>query len=124
MRNYILLEVPNKSPEIILTYTGEIMITGNSKPENPHKFYQECFTWIDQFIASAPKRVNVTFDLEYINSTSVKVYSLILKKLKTLTDQNCELTVNWRHEKEDDDSVDQGKLFEENLQLKFNFIEK
>lgn len=124
MKNYVLPEKPSKSPEIILTHTGEIMIRGNSKPENPHTFYKDLFEWIEAFIATSPSRINITFELDYINSSSEKVFLLMLKKIRTGIKDGCDFNVNWIYEKNDTDSIEQGKLFEENIKAKFNFIEK
>jgi len=123
MKN-LVLHAEKKTPEIILLSNGELVIEGSSLPEDARKFYVPVFQWIEEFKASHPEKANITLDLEYINSTSVRIFLDILRALKEAVSKPENFTVNWKYEKEDVDMHEQGQILEKSLGHTFIFSEK
>jgi hypothetical protein len=123
MKNY-LVYAEKKTPEVILITNGELLITGCSLPENAVQFYAPVFEWLQEYKKLKPEKVNLTLDLEYMNSASVKLILDILKVLKEMIHVKKNFRVIWKYDKDDLDMLDQGKILEKNLKHKFEFVEK
>jgi hypothetical protein len=123
MKNY-LVYAEKKTPEVILITSGELLITGCSLPENAIQFYAPVFAWLEDYKKLNPTKVNLTLDLDYMNSASVKLMLDILKVLKDMIPDKKNFRVVWKYDKEDTDMLDQGKILEKNLKHKFEFVEK
>ncbi len=123
MKNY-LVNAEKKTPEIALLTTGELMIIGNSRPEDAKHFYKPVFDWIEEFRKIEPPKVNLTLDLDYINSVSIRIILNILETLKGIVKDKKDFKVIWKYDANDSDMMDQGKILEKTLDHTFEFIEK
>ena len=112
------------TPELVFLNTGEFMITGSSRPENVHSFYNPLLEWLNEYIKTKPKKINVTVDVEYLNSSSVKMLVEIFRILKKTTAKKTEVNFNWKYESEDAESLEQGKGFEKMTGHPFKFIKR
>ena len=87
---------------------------------NASAFYDPLITWADQLNA---KSVNLTVDLDYINTSSSKK----LLELLNILDRNNniqEFIVYWCFESDDEDILLKGQLLEERLiKARFFFTE-
>ena len=123
MKNY-LVNAEKKTPEIALLATGEMMITGNSRPEDAKHFYKPVFDWIEEFRKLNPPKINLTLDLDYINSVSIRIILNLLETLKGVVKDKNDFKVIWKYDANDTDMMDQGKILEKTLDHTFEFIEK
>jgi hypothetical protein len=80
MKNLVIAST-KKTPEIIFKTNGDLMISGNSLPTNIDSFYQPIINWIEELIATSPKKISIAFDLEHVNTSSTR---MILQILRTL----------------------------------------
>lgn len=118
MMNSILIHGTATSPEIIFTNSGKLGIKGRSYDETPTKFYDPLIKWCGELNTND---VIINFELDYLNTTSSKC---ILKLLTTLEENSSimNLTINWFYEDEDEEILEMGEIYEENLEKgKFNF---
>ncbi len=112
-----------RTPEIILdTPNGIITFKGHSLPENTGDFYYPIINWVKDYVDTAPEKTNVTFDLEYFNSSSFKMLLEMIQLLSKLKIKEKELTVTWNYQEGDEDMFDSGKQLEELLDIKFDYI--
>ena len=123
MNNY-LVNAEKKTPEIALLTSGELMITGNSRPEDAKHFYTPVFNWIEEFRKTNPPKINLTLDLDYINSVSIRIILNILETLKGVVKDKNQFAVIWKYDSNDYDMLDQGKILEKTLDHPFEFFEK
>lgn len=123
MKNYIVL-ADLKSPEIVFLTSGVCMISGSSRPENSVNFYKPFIAWINEYKKTGPSKIDLTLDLDYVNSSSVKVLMDILKIFKEMASGKIPFTINWLYEDEDLDGLDLGKVLEKNLGVDFTFTLK
>ncbi len=123
MKNY-LVNAEKKTPEVVLLTSGELMITGNSRPEDAKHFYTPVFNWIEEFRKTDPAKINLTLDLDYINSVSIRIILNILETLKGVVKDKKQFKVIWKYDANDSDMMDQGKILEKTLGHSFEFVEK
>ena len=81
------LEQTSKTPQIDLNqYSGELIFSGRSVPENAAKIYEPVLTWIKQYALKAKPITNLRLNLEYFNTASMMWLSRILNILKKIND--------------------------------------
>jgi len=81
------LEQTSKTPQIDLNqYSGELIFSGKSIPENAAKIYEPVLTWIKQYALKAKPITNLRLNLEYFNTASMMWLSRILNILKKIND--------------------------------------
>jgi hypothetical protein len=74
-----------KTPQIDLNqFTGELIFSGKSIPENAAKVYEPVFNWVREYILKARPVTNIRLNLEYFNTASSIWLSKILKVLKQI----------------------------------------
>ena len=109
--NNLIVESTINTPTIKFGTDGRLLMEGRSLPENVAKFYQPLVNWAAMLSAEV---VKMDINLEYINSASAKK---ILELLKVLDANNNikEFIVIWHYEKDDEDVLENGQIFEELL---------
>ncbi len=109
--NNLIVESTINTPTIKFGTDGRLLMEGRSLPENVSNFYQPLIEWSAKLTAEV---VKMDINLEYINSASAKK---ILELLKVLDANNNikEFIVIWHYEKDDEDVLENGQIFEELL---------
>jgi hypothetical protein len=109
--NNLIVESTINTPTVKFGTDGRLLMEGRSLPENVAKFYQPLIEWAAMLTAEV---VKMDINLEYINSASAKK---ILELLKVLDANNNikEFIVIWHYEKDDEDVLENGQIFEELL---------
>ncbi len=123
MKN-LVIPATKKTPEIIFLASGELlMITGSSFPENVNKFYQPIVDWLEELKSSKPAKINITFDLENVNTSSTRIFLQILRSVSEIGKDKKSLRIVWKYESEDSDMLEQGETLEKILKRPFEYIE-
>jgi hypothetical protein len=107
----LIIEPTSSTPAIRFGDDGRLLIEGRSLPENVMKFYMPLIEWASKFIGQV---VKLDINLEYLNSASSKKLLELLK----VFDANSNITsflVNWHYEADDEDSLENGQIFEDLL---------
>jgi hypothetical protein len=109
--NNLIIESTINTPTVKFGTDGRLLMEGRSLPEDVAKFYQPLVEWTAMLTAEV---VKMDINLEYINSASAKK---ILELLKVLDANNNikEFIVIWHYEKDDEDVLENGQIFEELL---------
>lgn len=109
--NNLILEPTNSTPAIQFREDGRLLIEGRSLPENVFKFYNPLIEWASKLTIQV---VKLDINLEYINSASSKK---LLELLKVFDANSNIITfmVNWHYEADDEDSLENGQIFEDLL---------
>ena len=119
MDDLIIKSTP-ATPEIDFKMSGQMLIKGKSLPENPLKFYEPIFRWIEDFSA---EDVQIDIKLEYVNTSSSKN---ILELIKIVDrNQNIRnLNLNWYYEIDDMDMLEFGEMIGRSIKrAKTEYIE-
>jgi hypothetical protein len=116
----INIEATSSTPQVNFDQGGKLMMKGRSLILNVNEFYSPLIEWISKLNAPV---VRFTIDFDYFNSASSKQ---ILEMLKMLDSNNNvkDFDVFWHFEKDDEDILEIGQIFEERLRkARFYFKE-
>jgi hypothetical protein len=111
--------------------TGQLLLSGNSRPENAGKFYNPLLEWLAKYESflywlkeqkKGDKPLIFDFKMDYFNSTSAKYIMDIILVLSKLAGKGYPVVVNWHFDKRDDDMLDAGKEFSDMVGLPFEFV--
>lgn len=111
MEKLVIQEELKNSPGIV--YYPEIKkldIFGRSIPENPELIFRRLDEWITQHLEKSAA-LNVSIQLEYINSGSSKYLYEILKKLTGFSREGKSVNIKWRYEEDDEAMLELGEHY-------------
>ena len=108
----LLIEATPKTPKIVFDPINNFYeISGRSLPENVVRTYEPILKWIDTNINYLPTPIEVNFRMDYLNSASAKMVSLILTKFEEFHKTNNDITINWYYFIDDDDIQSEGEIY-------------
>lgn len=115
------LERRSDTPAIKLEPTGDLSITGRSLPENAELFYKPVIDWVDRYVEEQAKALTqLTIELEYFNSSSVKQILTLLLKLEDLQHkEGKDVRVIWSYNQDDELMEMKGREMESLVDLPF-----
>jgi hypothetical protein len=118
----LVIPFKKRSPQIDFKTSGELSIFGNCFPEDPKGFFRPILDWMEEFRANHKGDVNLTVDLNYVNTSSIKI---LLELIQGVTDNfKSKAKINWIYEIEDEDMLEVGEDLEKVTEFKFNFQPK
>ncbi len=126
------------SPDIVLNHYENIFsISGESRPENPLKYYERVFSWFNDYFnyfyvlndmrdSDIVVTKKLKIDLDYFNSTSAKVlFDLFTLLVNTGAKKfRINFEIDWYYHADDLDMLDAGKEMEALCGITFNYITK
>lgn len=107
----------------ILSEEHRIVISGQSRLEDPATFYEELTAVLDTNINEIKTYLSIDFTLSYLNSSSSKWLFHILKGIRNSFQGKKLITINWYYEEDDDSMLESGEVFQALLNIPFNIIE-
>jgi hypothetical protein len=105
------IDATSSTPQVNFNQSGKLMMKGRSLILNVDEFYSPLIEWISKLNVPV---VRFTIDFDYFNSASSKQ---ILEMLKLIDSNNNvkDFDVFWHFEKDDEDILEIGQIFEERL---------
>ncbi len=124
MPSPLIIEGTQKTPDIILDQDNKTFsISGMSIVDNGAQYYAPVVDWILEYLDDSPyPETTFDFKLKYINTTTFKALSHVVFEISEKKPDDCQFTVNWHYEKEDDDLKETGMELAEVADLPFEFI--
>ncbi|MFH1321461.1 MAG: DUF1987 domain-containing protein [Bacteroidota bacterium] len=127
------IEPTEFTPEVILDpKANRFVISGESRPENAGKFYQQILDWLEEYYSlrywkdsefdSKKNEAIFEFNFEYFNSTSAKFILDILHKIKKFCKDNVNIKVEWHYDAPDLDMKESGEEFAKMTGIPFEFV--
>jgi hypothetical protein len=118
----LYIESTAKTPHVDLNhFTGELIFSGRSIPENAALIYEDILIWINEY-SKTPKTIsNLRLNLEYFNTASAIWISRIVKSLSSIEGNEHTLIIHIYFGIEDYDSMDTDEFVDE-LQPIFHMI--
>lgn len=102
--------------------SGHLLIEGSSYPENAIAFFQPIHDWLKTYIHDVGRPLQVDLKIEYLNTSSSKCILDFLETLNQFHHRNGFVTVKWYYEKDDDDMLETGEEFGEDVDFPFERI--
>lgn len=121
MENLTFEKTP-QTPQVYLNTSGELSIKGISTPHNVQKFYQQVFDWLNEYKNTNPKTINLTLEIEYLNTSSSRIFVELLVLVKSFKDTGTNLSITWRYEEDDEDIYDLGEDLRLSSKTEFKYI--
>ncbi len=119
------IQKTTQTPEINFNAeTGQLCFTGRSLPEDSARFYQVVFEWISKYFENLPEKTEVTFELDYFNTSSAKAIFSIIVKLDELYKTSYPITIKWFFDEDDEDMKDLGTEYQELFTIPISLIAK
>jgi len=121
----LTIEPTENSPAIDFDFAaGRFSITGESYPENVAAFFSPIMERLSGYLDDKTDGgIVFTFELIYFNSSTAKVLMEIFDALEDAAGRGLAVTIDWRHDSEDDTMKELGEEFAEDLgKAKFNLV--
>jgi hypothetical protein len=120
----LTIERRNLTPLVDLNPdAGLLTFTGESYPENVLAFYRPILDWLRDYLGTPPaKPVIVQVSLRYLNTSSTKVFLMILDLCQKASDAGGDIRVRWIHHPEDSLIREMGEDLHDGLTLPFEFV--
>lgn len=118
------IKATNDTPRVLLDPDNNLFeISGRSLPEDVVSFYQPILDWLDDYILKPLPKTEFVFKYIYFNTATSKLVQDILIKLEQLQESGHEVQVIWYYEQDDEDMLDLGMEFKDNVNIPFEIIE-
>ncbi|MFO8023104.1 MAG: DUF1987 domain-containing protein [Perlabentimonas sp.] len=119
----IVIEPTNETPKVILDKENSVFeFSGNSLPEDVATFYNPILSWFDEYSNNPNEVTNIIFNLEYYNTSSSKMILKLLEKFRDIHRNGFEVEVQWHYLEDDEDMIEAGEDYSENIKVPFKFI--
>jgi hypothetical protein len=122
----LTLEATNSTPEIQANYSNNtIEIRGKSYPENTFEFYQPLMDWVEAFFESDQTKLKLTFEIQYFNSSTSKVFYDLFDLLEESRTNGKSIVVDWEFDPENVSAEEAGEDFKEDFDdMEINLVGK
>jgi hypothetical protein len=104
----LVVEGTSKTPHIDLNpFTGDLIISGKSIPENAAKVYEPILLWAQSYILAARPTTNIRLHLDYFNTASSIWLTKVLKVLVKINEPDYVLFIHLYLPIEDFDEINE-----------------
>lgn len=111
MEKLVIQEELKNCPGIVYySDTNRLELVGRSIPENPELIFRRLDEWITLHFEKN-RELNVSIQLEYINSGSSKYLYEILKRLTGFSRSGCDIKLKWLYEEDDEAMLELGEHY-------------
>lgn len=118
--NALIVDRGKFTPGVILDKERNIFeISGRSIPTDAAEFYLPIMKWLEEYLHKPNNKTLMVVELEFINSTSVKVLLNIFKLLGKAFKAGSDIIIEWRYEHDDEDIRESGMDFSSLVQVPF-----
>ncbi|HON18344.1 MAG TPA: DUF1987 domain-containing protein [Salinivirgaceae bacterium] len=109
----LIIEATPKTPRVVFDPSENFFeISGRSLPENVVKTYAPVIKWIEKNVGDLRNQsITFNFKMDYLNSASAKMISLILTKLEEFYKSGINIEVHWYYNTDDDDIQSEGEIY-------------
>ena len=117
------IRATNDTPKVLLDPENDIFeISGRSLPEDVVSFYQPVLDWLEDYKEAPNDFTEFVFKYIYFNTATSKLVQDILIKLEEIHENGEKVQVIWFYEEDDEDMLDLGEEFSENVDIPFEII--
>ncbi len=120
----LFIKETKQSPLVSLDPAGKLELKGSSFLDNAHEFYTPLITWAKEYAKHAKPVTAVTFELNYINTSSQRMLFDFLKELNVLHKAGHNVQIDWLFEEMDYDLRDVGEDLLSFMEFNYKIVEK
>ena len=118
------LEGTSYTPKVVFDLKNKVFeITGDSRPEDTHAFYQVLIDWLSNLDnSSVQENLKFKFAFDYLNSSSSKFIFKLISCIKGLESKGINFSIDWFYDEPDIDMKELGEEYTELADIKINLI--
>jgi hypothetical protein len=120
----LFLKETKQSPLVNLDPSGKFELKGSSFLDNAHEFYTPLIKWVKAYAKNPKAKTVVTFELNYINTSSQRMLFDFLKELNYIHKAGHKVQIDWLFEEMDYDLRDVGEDLLSFMEFEYKIIEK
>ena len=110
-------------PEINFDNENKILkISGNSYPENCETIYEPIKLFIDNYSVEEQQKLNLEFNFNLVNSTSIVYIAQIIMKVAELQKIGLKVSIKWSYNVNDEELLDLGEKLSSISHLPFQYV--
>lgn len=110
----LYIESTAKTPQIDFNqYTGDLILSGKSIPENAAVLYDKVMVWVGEYIKKPRQTTNFRLNLEYFNTATAIWLGKIVQALCTIDNSEYTLMIHLYFNIEEFDNMDVEDLKDE-----------
>lgn len=118
----LFIQATSKTPEISMSATGILRVSGRCIPDEPDEFFAPLFEWAEGYCREPAEETVIEASIEYISGTNHGKLYRLLTKLKEATSSGRKMVINFKYEADDDQMRDLGLYWAEILKVPVNMI--
>ena len=122
MNDFIITPSKQKPDLQFNAEKGDLMIAGQSLPENATLLYGSVLEWIEEYVKNPAPKTTMSFKMKYYNTASSKMFFSIIKRMNALYNTGADVEIDWYYQQDDEDMLDQGEYFRDLVDLPFKFF--
>jgi SiaC family regulatory phosphoprotein len=112
-----------KSPKIEFDPENNFYeIAGRSLPEDVTEIYEPVFEWVDKYIPELSEKIKLIFKIDYLNSASAKMISMLLNKLEGYYQAGAQIVIIWYYDPDDEDFIFEIENFSSFTKIPFKLV--
>lgn len=121
----LYIEATSTTPRIVLDKEAQkFLISGRSLPEDAENAYAEVMDWLERYKADPNPQTDLTVNLDYYNSSSLRKIADIMLTLKDIGESTgTAVSVKWYYEEGDDSSMENAEDLRFACNIPFEIIE-
>jgi hypothetical protein len=116
-----LIEGTRLTPKISI-HGSTIEFMGKSIPEDAYAFYEPVLNALQSYLGEPHTETLILISLEYINSSSKKILTNILKLFEKAHQVKTKISISWYYEEDDESIFDLGQDLGSIIRIPFQLI--
>ena len=100
---------------------GSLVLEGSSYPEDAFSFFEPIRRWVETYLATKPKKLELTCRIDYLSSSSSKCLFDLFDTIAGMTPGDGTAAVRWIYPVDDPDVKEMGEEFAEDVDIPFVF---
>ena len=120
----LVIKETKQSPSVSLDPQGRFELKGSSFLDNAHEFYTPLISWAKEYAKHPKAETIVTFELNYINTSSQRMLFDFLKELNNMHKAGHKVHIDWLFDELDYDLRDVGEDLLSFMDFSYKVVEK
>ncbi|MCF8011670.1 MAG: DUF1987 domain-containing protein [Clostridiales bacterium] len=123
----LFIKATKSTPEVNLdSDNNNLLINGQSYPENAFKFYEPIFNWVNEYLDELETgvQVQIDFTLPYINTSSSKCIMMLLDKFDDAFLAGKNIFLNWYCDQENEIEFECAEEFKEDMNFPIEIVSR
>lgn len=101
---------------------GLLTLKGDSYPENSFDLFNQVINWVERYLATTDKPLNLELSLLYLNTSSIRAVMDIFDMLEDAHAEGRSVSVNWHYDHRNERVAELAEEFKEDCTFPFSIV--